>query len=64
MGLSAFIFLLTRWGSTRKYAILGGYRAIAQVVSYEVCLVLFILRVFYLCSSYSITCLKEIQRGI
>lgn len=64
IGLSSFVFLITSWGSNRKYAILGGYRAIAQVVSYEVCLVLFIIRIFYVIGSYSITSLKEIQRGL
>ncbi|RKF56793.1 NADH-ubiquinone oxidoreductase chain 1 [Golovinomyces cichoracearum] len=33
--LSAYGFLLTRWGSNSKYALLGGYRTVAQIISYE-----------------------------
>jgi len=41
--LIAYRFLLIRWGSNSKYSILGGHRSVAQVISYEVCLVLYLL---------------------
>ena len=47
--LRVFIFLLTRWGSFSKYALLGGYRAIGQTISYEACLWAIILILFYFC---------------
>lgn len=52
IGLRTYRLTLIRWGSNSKYAILGGYRSIAQIISYEVCLVLFILIVVY--SSHSL----------
>lgn len=54
IGLSAFVFILTRWGSNTKYAILGGYRAVRQVISYEVCFILFIFVLIYLTKSYNL----------
>lgn len=62
--LSAYGFLLTRWGSNSKYALLGGHRAVAQIISYEVCLILFILVILYISKSYSIEGTKHSQQGI
>ncbi len=39
-GLSFIGFLLAGWGSDSKYALLGGMRAAAQLISYEVPLIL------------------------
>lgn len=62
--LSAYGFLLTRWGSNSKYAIIGGYRAIAQVISYEVCLVLYLLVVIFISKAYGMENIRELQNGI
>jgi len=61
--MSVYGFLLTRWGSNSKYALLGGYRAVAQIISYEVCLVLFLMVILYLVKAYSTTAMKETQSG-
>ena len=61
ISLTAYGFLLTRWGSNSKYALLGGHRAVAQIISYEVCLILFLLVVIYITKTFSIESLKEIQ---
>jgi len=37
-GLAVFGAVLGGWGSNNKYALLGGIRASAQMISYEVCL--------------------------
>lgn len=63
MGLRAYGFLLTRWGSNRKYALLGGHRAVAQIISYEVCLFLFVLVGVYLSKTFSFSSLRFIQQG-
>lgn len=64
MGLSAYGFLLTSWGSNSKYALLGGHRAVAQIISYEVCLVLYLLVLVYVVKAYNITTTREIQQGL
>jgi len=64
IGLSAYGFLLTRWGSNSKYSIIGGLRAIAQVISYEVCLILYIMVIIYISKSYRLQNLSFVQDKI
>lgn len=61
--LSAYGFLLTRWGSNSKYALLGGYRTVAQIISYEVCLIFLILIIFFITKSYTIESMGQNQSG-
>ncbi len=44
-GLSFIGFLLAGWGSDNKYALLGGMRAAAQLISYEIPMILSMLAV-------------------
>jgi NADH-quinone oxidoreductase subunit H len=39
-GLGVLAILLAGWGSNNKYAMLGGFRAVAQLISYEVPMVI------------------------
>ncbi|ACV04219.1 NADH dehydrogenase subunit 1 (mitochondrion) [Dermatophagoides farinae] len=64
MSLSVFVFLMTSWGSNSKYSIIGGYRAISQIISYEVCFMIFLFILFYLMNSYSIMKLKLMQENM
>nr|YP_002650712.1 NADH dehydrogenase subunit 1 [Dermatophagoides pteronyssinus]ACF54665.1 NADH dehydrogenase subunit 1 [Dermatophagoides pteronyssinus] len=64
MSLSAFVFMLTSWGSNSKYSMIGGYRAISQIISYEVCFVIFIFVILYLMNSYSPMKMKMIQENL
>jgi NADH-quinone oxidoreductase subunit H len=50
-GLSFIGFLLAGWGSDSKYALLGGMRAAAQLISYEIPLLLALLGVVMITSS-------------
>jgi len=59
--INAYTFLLTRWGSNSKYALLGGHRAVAQIISYEVCLILIILVILYLRKTFNPQQLRVLQ---
>jgi len=37
-GLNVYCLLLAGWSSNSNYSLLGGFRAIAQMISYEICL--------------------------
>lgn len=62
--LVVYGLLLMRWGSNRKYATLGGHRGVAQVISYEVCLLLFILTWVFIRKSYDIVEIALLQQNI
>ncbi len=61
MCLAGYGFILTSWGSNSKYSLLGGYRSVSQIISYEVCLVFFILVVIYLACSFSFSLFNILQ---
>jgi NADH-quinone oxidoreductase subunit H len=50
-GLSFIGFLMAGWGSDSKYALLGGMRAAAQLISYEIPLILAMVGVVMIVSS-------------
>lgn len=64
ISLSAYGFLLTRWGSNSKYALLGGCRTVAQIISYEVCLIFLVLIIFYITKCYRVENIALSQRGV
>ena len=45
--INIYPVLISGWASNSKYALIGALRAVAQTVSYEVCLALILI--FYLC---------------
>nr|UPL65272.1 NADH dehydrogenase subunit 1 [Largus sp.] len=52
-GLSVYGVMLSGWSSNSKYALLGGLRAVAQTISYEVSMALLMICFFIFIFSYN-----------
>ena len=63
MSPAAIGILMAGWGSNNKYSLLGGMRAVAQLVSYEVPMALSILVVVMLTGSMAMQRIVEAQSG-
>jgi len=61
LGVTAI--LMAGWGSNNKYSLLGGMRSVAQIVSYEIPLILSIIGVLMLASTLRIPGIVEAQHG-
>ncbi|MCM3726679.1 NADH-quinone oxidoreductase subunit NuoH [Neobacillus cucumis] len=61
-GLTVFGMLLGGWASNNKYALLGGMRAAAQMISYEIPLVMSVLGVILLAGSLNLNDIVMQQR--
>jgi NADH-quinone oxidoreductase subunit H len=59
--LATIAILLAGWGSRNKYSLLGGMRVVAQMISYEVPMVLSALGVIMLTGSLSLVSIVEGQ---
>jgi len=60
-GLSVYGVVLGAWASNSKYALLGGMRASAQMISYEVSMGLSAAGIFLVVGSFSLTQIVEWQ---
>ncbi len=63
-GLSVIGLLMAGWGSNNKYSMLGGLRAAAQVVSYEVPRVISVLPVVMWAGTLSLSGIMRAQEGL
>ncbi len=59
--LGVYVIILAGWASNSKYSILGAYRGVAQVISYEVVFSFLVLRLFIYVGSLGITRLFNFQ---
>ena len=62
--LTIYRTIFIRWGSNSKYAIIGGHRRVAQVLSYEVCFFILALTLFYSLINFNIRKLELLQQNI
>lgn len=62
--ISVYGIVLAGWSSNNKYAMLGGLRSSAQMISYELALGLSFVGPIMLASSMSLNDIVEAQRGI
>ncbi|MBI4549875.1 MAG: NADH-quinone oxidoreductase subunit NuoH [Candidatus Omnitrophica bacterium] len=61
--LSTFAIFMGSWGSRNKFSVLGGMRAVAQMVSYEVPMVLSVVPVILAAGTLSTVEIVEAQAG-
>src|SRR6202023_2240316 len=62
--LGVYSVVLAGWASNNKFSLLGGIRAAAQMLSYEVFMGLSLLGVVVLAGSFRLTHIVEAQRGL
>ncbi len=62
--LGVYSVVLAGWSSNNKYALLGGMRAAAQMISYEVFMGLSLMGVVLLAGSFSLPAIVEAQRDL
>lgn len=56
--------LVAGWASHNKYSLIGGFRAAAQQISYEVPMILAVMGIVMIAGSMKISTLVEAQRGL
>lgn len=59
--LNVYTILLSGWSSNSKYALLGGVRAIAQTISYEVSMGLLLIVILLLGCRFNLRVLSSVQ---
>nr|QIJ99778.1 NADH dehydrogenase subunit 1 [Caenis sp. JYZ-2020] len=62
--MGVYTVMIAGWASNSNYALLGGLRAVAQTISYEVSLALVLLSFVFLIGSFNFLDLSVYQEGI
>nr|YP_010954460.1 NADH dehydrogenase subunit 1 [Tropilaelaps mercedesae]WMV02023.1 NADH dehydrogenase subunit 1 [Tropilaelaps mercedesae] len=60
--LGVYVIIFMGWSSNSKYALLGAYRGVSQMISYEVCLSFLILGVILFSGSYLVEKISYFQK--
>ena len=63
-GLTIYALIYTGWGSANAYALIGGIRAAAQIVSYELTLGAAVSAIAYLSGHLSLTAVVVAQANV
>nr|YP_009537778.1 NADH dehydrogenase subunit 1 [Ornithodoros coriaceus]AYN59510.1 NADH dehydrogenase subunit 1 [Ornithodoros coriaceus] len=61
--LGVYVILGGGWFSNSKYALLGSFRGLAQVISYEVSLAIILMSIVFFSGSYSLLEILKFQNG-
>nr|UMB89185.1 NADH dehydrogenase subunit 1 [Coptodryas elegans] len=64
MSLGVYTVIFSGWASNSSYAMLGGLRSIAQMISYEVSLILIFLSFLFFIFGFSLNSFNFYQEGI
>nr|AMN09028.1 NADH dehydrogenase subunit 1 [Paradelphomyia sp. ZK-2016] len=64
MSLGVYAVMIAGWSSNSNYALLGGLRAVAQTISYEVSLALILMSFIFLISGYNLLMFNIYQKFI
>ncbi len=62
--ISTVAFVMAGWGSNNKYSMVGGMRAVAQMVSYEIPLIFALLGVVMITQSFNLSVIVEAQKTL
>lgn len=62
-GMSVFAILIGSWGSNNKYSLLGGMRAAAQALSYEISLLLVLMTAVLMSGETALQAIVRSQEG-
>lgn len=62
--VSTIALLMAGWGSNNKYSLLGGMRAVAQMISYEIPLIFSLLGVIMLAQSFKLSDIVAAQATV
>ena len=63
-GLAVYGIMMAGWASNNKYSLLGGIRATAQMISYEIPLGLSLLAIIIMTGSLKLTDVNDMQKGL
>nr|AYN59523.1 NADH dehydrogenase subunit 1 [Ornithodoros turicata] len=61
--LGVYVILIGGWASNSKYALLGSFRGLAQVISYEVSLAMILISLIYFVGSYNLFFVGDYQKN-
>nr|YP_008993141.1 NADH dehydrogenase subunit 1 [Epiophlebia superstes]AFM83563.1 NADH dehydrogenase subunit 1 [Epiophlebia superstes] len=59
--MGVYSVMISGWSSNSGFALLGGLRAVAQTISYEVSLSLILMSFIFLSGGYSLSCFSDLQ---
>lgn len=62
--IGTLLLLMAGWGSNSKYSLMGGIRAVAQMISYEIPLIFSVLGVVMITQSFNLTDIVVAQKTI